>query len=54
MSRHSFLGPHKEFGEIMVGADLLDFAGKEVERVSGEVKQIRKAREERSLLSGDS
>ena len=49
-----FLGSQKEIGEIMVGADFLDSAAKEVERVTGEVKQIRKAREERSLLSGDS
>jgi hypothetical protein len=47
-----FLGSHKEFGDVMVCPDLLDYVTKEVEREASVMKkQIRKAREERSLLA---
>jgi hypothetical protein len=46
-----FMGSHKEFGDVMVCPDLLDYVTKEVEREASVMKQIRKAREERSLLS---
>lgn len=46
-----FLGSHKEFGEIMVCPDVLEYVQKEVEREAGVMKQIRNAREERSLLA---
>ena len=48
---HIFLGNNKEFGEVMVAPELLDYVTREVEREAGVMKQIRKAREERSLLA---
>jgi hypothetical protein len=43
-----FMGGHKEFGDIMVAPDLLDYVSKEVERDASVLKQVRKAREERA------
>ena len=48
---HIFLGSNKEFGEVMVAPELLDYVTREVEREAGVMKQIRKAREERGLLA---
>ena len=44
-----FLGAHKEFGDVMVSPDLLDYVSHEVEREAAVMKQVRKAREERDL-----
>ena len=46
-----FMGSHKEFGDIMVAPDLLDYVSKEVERDASVLKQVRKAREERAAAS---
>ena len=46
-----FLGAHKEHGEIMVCPLLLEYVQREVEREAGVMKQIRKAREERTFLA---
>ena len=47
-----FLGSHKEFGDVMVAPSLLDYVAQEVEREVAVMKQVRKAREERSLARG--
>ena len=46
-----FMGSHKEFGDIMVAPDLLEYVSKEVEKEAAVMKQVRKAREERAALS---
>ena len=45
---------HKDFDGIMVAVDLLVYGAKAVKGEAAVKKHIRKAREERSLLSGDS
>ena len=47
-----FSGVHRETGEMMVGPDLLEYVSREIEKDASIMKQIRKAREERRLLSG--
>ncbi|CAK0814984.1 unnamed protein product, partial [Prorocentrum cordatum] len=44
-----FSGKHREYGEVMVAPELLTYVASELERDSGIMKQMRKAREERSL-----
>ena len=44
-----FMGAHKEFGDILLDPQLLDYVAKEVERDAQVMKQVRKAREERIL-----
>ena len=46
-----FMGLHREFGDVMVSPELLDYVAKEVEREASVMKQVRKAREERRHLS---
>ena len=43
------MGTNRDFGEVMVSPELLDFAAKELERDAAVMKQVRKAREERAL-----
>ena len=38
----------KEFGDIIIAPELLDYVSKEVERDAAVMKQVRKAREERA------
>jgi len=47
-----FAGTHRDSGELMCAPDLLDYVSKEVERDAAVLKQIRKAREERTALAG--
>ena len=49
-----FSGIHRETGEMMVAPELLEYVSREIEKDASIMKQIRKAREERRLLSGDS
>lgn len=46
-----FAGGHKEFGDTMVAPQLLEYVAKEVEGEAAVMKQVRKAREERSLAA---
>lgn len=46
-----FAGGHKEFGDTMVAPQLLEYVAKEVESEAAVMKQVRKAREERSLAA---
>jgi hypothetical protein len=46
-----FTGTHREFGDVMVAPDLLEYVSKEVERDAAVLKQVRKAREERAAAS---
>ena len=41
-----FTGTHREYGDVMVAPDLLEYVSKEVERDAAVLKQVRKAREE--------
>lgn len=46
-----FTGTHREFGDTMVCPDLLKYVSKEVERDAAVLKQVRKAREERTAAA---
>ena len=46
-----FTGTHREYGDLMVAPDLLEYVSKEVERDAAVLKQVRKAREERAAAS---
>ena len=43
-----FSGASKEFGDVMIAPELLDYVSKEVERDAAVMKQVRKAREEQA------
>ena len=49
-----FTGLHRETGELMICPELLDYVSKEVEKDVGIMKQLRKAREERSAAKKQS
>ena len=49
-----FSGIHRETGEMMVAPELLEYVSREIEKDASIMKQIRKVREERRLLSGGS
>ena len=44
-----FTGKHKEYGNIMISPELLEYVSKEAEKEVNVMKQVRKAREERAL-----
>eukprot|EP00971_Amphidinium_carterae_P345075 6485809-Amphidinium_carterae.1 len=44
-----FSGTHRDSGEAMVSPPLLEWVGREVEKETMVIKQVRKAREERRL-----
>ena len=46
-----FAGTHREFGDVMVAPELLDYVSKEIEKDASVMKQVRKAREERQAAS---
>lgn len=46
-----FTGMHREYGDVMVAPDLLDYVSREVEKDASVMKQVRKAREERAAAN---
>ena len=46
-----FTGTHRDYGDVMIDPNLLEFVSKEVERDAAVMKQMRKAREERAAAS---
>jgi hypothetical protein len=42
-----FMGSNKDYGDVMVAPELLEYVSKEVEKDAAVMKQVRKAREER-------
>ena len=48
-----FTGKHKEYGNIMISPELLEYVAKEAEKEVNVMKQVRKAREERALSRKD-
>lgn len=46
-----FTGTHREYGNVMISPDLLEYVSKEIETDASIMKQVRKAREERAAAS---
>ena len=46
-----FTGTHREYGDVMISPDLLEYVSKEIEKDASIMKQVRKAREERAAAS---
>ena len=44
-----FSGTHREFGDVMVCPELVEYVSKEVEREASIMKQVRKACEQRAV-----